>query len=312
MKLPIFTTIEEKRRAYDYEQVGSLDEALQVLKKWKKRDSDNVYFRGQAEGSWKIYASAQREWLDKELNVAYGCYHGFLSRLLSDFKENGSTFLKKYCKVVIDVSIFSTSQHYGAPTPFVDWTSSFDVALYFASLGNENCVGFETDSYCSVYCLAVGKGLKTPDNDLIRFSTLLENHKKEMQKVQREFGKIPGSDYQEALNFDVWKNFPVIWMEESENELMLISNPRLDLQGGAFVYNSDPEKSLDQIFTGRKMSDGDTDDLLLPKICCLDIHKSVLPQLQNYLKNKNIHFEILGLNSDDWGKTLYRQFRAHS
>lgn len=211
-----------------------------------------------------------------------------------------------------DVSIFSTSQHYGAPTPFVDWTSSFDVALYFASLGNENCVGFETDSYFSVYCLTVGKGPEPPDNDLTRFSTLLENHKEEMQKVQRELGKISGSDYREALKFDVWKEFPIIWMEESDDEWMQIANPRSDLQGGAFVYNNSPEKSLDQIFAGRKMSDMEnTDDLLLPKIRCLDIHKSVLPNLKKYLEEKNINSGSLGLNSDDWGANLYHQFRAN-
>lgn len=311
MKLPIFKTIEEKKQAYNYEQVNTLKEALEKLNELKNIDPVNTYFRGQAEGSWKIYASAQREWLVKELNCACGDYHSFLQNLLHYFKENGSTFLNKYCKVVTDVSVFSTSQHYGAPTPFVDWTSNVDIALYFASLGNENCVGFETDSYFSVYCLTVGKGAKTPNNDLTRFSTLLGNHKKEMQKVQQELGKISGSDYQEALNFDVWKGFPIIWMEESEDEWMQIANPRSDLQKGAFVYNSAPEKSLDQIFTGLKMSDmANTGELLLSKIRCLDIHKSVLPQLQNYLKDKNINSGSLGLSSGDWGATLYRQFWA--
>lgn len=221
-------------------------------------------------------------------------------------KRNGSPFLNKYCKVVTDISIFSTSQHYGAPTPFVDWTSNFDVALYFATLGDENCVGFETDSYFSVYCLTVGKGAETPDNDLCRFSTLLENHKEQMKDVQREWGKIPGSDYREALKFDVWKEFPIMWMEESDDEWMQIANPRSDLQGGAFVYNNSPEKSLDQIFTGRKMS-----DMEMPKIRCLDIHKSVLPNLKKYLEEENINSGSFGLNSDDWGANLYQQFRAN-
>ena len=133
-----------------------------------------------------------------------------------------------------------------------------------------------------------------------------------MQKVQRELGKISGSDYREALKFDVWKEFPIIWMEESDDEWMQIANPRSDLQGGAFVYNNSPEKSLDQIFAGRKMSDMEnTDDLLLPKIRCLDIHKSVLPNLKKYLEEKNINSGSLGLNSDDWGANLYHQFRAN-
>lgn len=51
MKLPIFTTVDEKRLAYDYELVHSLKDAVKILKNWKSLDPDNTYFRGQAEGS---------------------------------------------------------------------------------------------------------------------------------------------------------------------------------------------------------------------------------------------------------------------
>lgn len=315
MKLPIFKTIAEKQQAYNYKQAHSMSEIDYILRDWAedcKVNGCNAYFRGQAEGSWKIYASSQREWLVKELDRAYMNYNDFLEGLLEYFKIDAPIFLKNKCKVVTDISIFSTIQHYGVPTPFVDWTSNLDAALYFASLGNENCVGFETDSYFSVYYLTVGKGAETPNNDLYRFSTLLESHKEEMQKVQRELGKISGSDYQEILKFNVWKEFPVIWMEEFDDEWMQIANPRSDLQGGAFVYNSDPKKSLDQIFNGQKMYDWEnTEDLALPKIHCLDIHKSVLPELKQYLEEESINSGSLGLNSDNWGANFYRQFRVN-
>ena len=313
MKLPIFKTIAEKQQAYNYKRVYSLAEAHYILDSlyYELPEGCKAYFRGQAEGSWKIYASAQREWLLKELAYSHDSYSDFLGSLLHAFKSCGSEYLKKYCNVVADFSIFSTSQYYGAPTPFVDWTSNYDVALYFASLGNENCVGFETDSYFSVYYLTVGKGAEPPNNDLLKFSTVQESHKNEMKKVSPKWKKILGPDNQEALDFEVWGKYPVICMEESDDKWMQIANPRPDLQGGAFVYNNSPEKSLDQIFAEQKMIDKETGTFLSPQIHCLDIHKSALPELQSYLKDKNINSGFHGLCSNNWGANLYRQFLAN-
>ncbi|WP_288800942.1 FRG domain-containing protein [uncultured Fibrobacter sp.] len=315
MRVPAFKTIEEKRNAYQYRQVFQFQDLLEVFNEWR---SSNFYFRGQADGSWKIYSSLQREWITKELNERFSFYANYCESFLKFTGNRYRPFINRYCKVITDVSIFSTVQHYGAPTPFIDWTSNPLVALYFASLGNDLCIGDETSSFVSIYGISVGEGPSTPNNDLTRFSDLVANHKNQMDEVRGEWGNILGSDYSEIIRYSVWKAL-VLWMEEAEEEFMQIANPRSDLQNGAFIYNSEPEKSLDEIFTGKTLeSFGNTEEatngaevLFLPKIHCLDIHKSVLPQIRKYLQECNYDKRSLGLCGDNWGQNLYQDFLAH-
>ena len=339
MNLSTFKTIEEKSSAYEYTQVYSFTDLIFYLRLVSHNNPQNTYFRGQADGSWKLYSSMQREWLTRELYFRYSSYPEIISKFLNYIKEYNSTQLRNFCKIVTDISIFSTLQHYGAPTPFVDWTSDYKVALFFAThKSNELCVGNETNSFVSVYWLNVGDGTNNQDNDLTRFSQMLEQHKANMQVIIAENGKIPGSFYANATRFGIWKDIDALWMEESNDDFMKISNPRADLQSGAFVYTKDNQKSLDEIFTGEKISDDDCeggtlllDDspkncfiptstpsnvdktpkaapLCLPKIHCIDIHKSVVPQIKKFLQDRNITMETLGLNTDDWGQKAFQSF----
>jgi len=96
--------------------------------------------------------------------------------------------------------------------------------------------------------------------------------------------------YEDATKFSLWKKFPILWISESEKDYLKISNPRRDLQGGAFIYTNDPNKSLDEIFNGKSMNNVQVQysGLLLPKI----------------------HYDAanLGLNNQNWGETSFQEF----
>ena len=340
MDLPIFKTIEEKRKAYDYRQASSFEDALNTLQQVSAEGKEKVFFRGLAEGSWKIFSFAQREWITKELYHRFSSFDEYISSFLEYTKATESIRLNHICKVVADPSIFSVLQHYGAPTPFVDWTSDYKVALYFATQSsNGMCTGYETNSFVSVYLITLGKGASTPSNDLTSFADMIKQHRANMSAIITENGNIPGSNYADATFFGIWKKIQ-LWMEEAQDEeFMQISNPRSDLQCGAFVYTPESEKPLNEIFLGNKITDDDcttSGTSLLPpedpsityfkptlplndggnsaarqyypKIKCLDIHKSVVPQIQKYLRDKKINSSSLGLDSDNWGTATYKSF----
>ncbi len=313
MKLQVFETIKEKKKAFDYEQITSFDAVVKKVDEINERQKSRpIYFRGQANASWKIYSSAQREWITRELDKQYNDYAAFIRRLLDFSKTNYALFLKNECKIVTDISIFSVLQHYGAPTPFVDWTSDYNVALYFASQTAEQCLGNELNSFVSIYWLEVGDGPATPNNDLYPLSKVLEDYRQKINVSMQNLG-VSSSQieqfYKNATQFSVWGNLPILWIEESDEDYMKISNHRYDLQNGAFIFNKDSNKSLDEIFDGHELTNIPTqyDGLLLPKIHCIDIHKSVLPKIKKYLNE--IHYDAmgLGLNNQNWGEKFFQE-----
>lgn len=95
-------------------------------------------YRGNSSSAYMMYTSAQREWLTSEMNqwsgVSYlefikkGIDVALRTKLLSKvFNSYG------YARNRRDFPVLALLQHYGAPTPLLDWSYNHHVALYFAT-----------------------------------------------------------------------------------------------------------------------------------------------------------------------------------
>ena len=301
-----FQTIEQKKTAYDYQQAHSLKETLDILEKFHNKNPNSTYFRGQSNGSWKLYSFLQREWMSKGLNRFFDSYENLISKLL-DFSKNQLYPNSPNDANLTDCKIFSTLQHYGTPTPFVDWTSDYRSALYFASLIKpeyiENSKSQElASSYISVYWLVVGNRAETPNNDLTDIGMALndfyQNEAIELNSMEKQ------NIIEQFYNKTQWGNLPWFF-SDNYFPLVNIKNPRQNAQKGGFFYSGDCSKSLDEIFDGKESTNN------FPKIHCLDIDTSTVSEIQCYLKKENINNETLGLNSLDWGKLLFNYFLEH-
>lgn len=295
------------------------------------------FFRGQADGSWKIFSSMQREWILKELNHQYKSYEELVEKFLTFSKEYAIQKLNNVCNGKSDIGVFSALQHYGAPTPFVDWTSDYRIALYFASLTMADCVGKETSSFVSVYWLEVGDGAATPYNDLTSYAEMKSQYSLNFEANDVFDEKSKKDVVARVDEYNRWKE-NCLWMERSK-DFLDIFNPRINLQEGAFFYSPFESLSLDKIFCKEAESmDDDNEQTLMtedsdlhsvesftkvpqnfnntkkqesfPKIHCLDIHKSLIPRIQRYLCEHEINKETLGLNNQDWGVELFNKFLA--
>jgi hypothetical protein len=330
-KLDEYKTIKERENSFDRTVVTSFDELLKLLKKELKKE--NVFFRGQAQARWKIFSSIQREWIEKNLEYFHGSIDDFIEKLLLFCQEQLSKEIDTKCKEPYDVSILSMLQHYGAPTPFIDFTSNPDVALYFAVNNNNFIKGDEIDNFFSIYVIEGGVCL---NNNLCNFEniisnarqTILEERQSQDMEIATAFQEFPENSLKSINCLSV---FSVVYIKESGEEFLKISNRRIDLQNGLFLYQGKNSiNPLELHFSGKNADnvpylnedENDTNpfdstsvnkssnepELFLPKIKVYDVHKAVLNEANKYLTAKNINKDFLGFGSEDFGKVAFDQY----
>ena len=299
-----FLIIKQKEAAYNRQQADSLEDVLDILEKARKQ---NTYFRGQENGAWKITSSLQREWFLKKLDRYFGSnYQELIQKFLAFAKEKHTSCLQKYDAKLTDCGVFSVLQHYGAPTPFVDWTSDYNVALYFASNfstdNNNKSTNDLASSYISIYWIKVENNdeITNPDSNLSDLGEALDTISNfcDESGVDDNIAKEIIDNVQAECN---WGHLH--WFVSNKFPSYInIKNPRQEKQKGVFFYSSEYEKTLDEIF----------DDKDFSKIHCLDIPKALVPEIQEHVKNLNINDETLGLNSCNIGKMLFGYFLEHN
>ena len=173
MILPTYKSLEEKRKFFkknesnDFHHYGvntiwTLEKNLRLIETIRKNSANNVVFilRGVSEAKYKLYTSAQREWLANEWWHQRITFSDFVGRQLSYMKTD---FIKDYFRsmgiAINDLLLLSFLQHYGAPSPLLDFTTDPKVALFFAL---EHMQGTSSGSqgienYFSIYIILMDK-----------------------------------------------------------------------------------------------------------------------------------------------------------
>jgi hypothetical protein len=252
------------------------------------QDSRNTYiFRGMPEAKFKIFNTAQRAWFEISDTVDFSDeekYDNFIVKLLTECKKwNSGTvpnLLKTYeVNEKNSISYLSFMQHFGLPTPFVDFTKNANNALYFAveSLPydyreSEN----EIDNYFSIY-------YNFQDNTFFEGFNEIFN----LNRGNKNSGEF---DYQ-----DLTKN-GIILITDEIKEFKILNNIRIANQEGLFLYNNSPNLSLEEQY--KLLSDMYLDkfgDTIFEKLSatktfsgCLNIHKKFVKRIKDTLTEMNI------------------------
>lgn len=169
-ELPKYNDLEQKRNFFSNGQKESfvintkydLDKWFKDVQDEEKQESEidatAWIYRGMTESKYKLLTSSQRLWISNEMRQwANKSYIEFISDLVD--KANGNTLVKKvfdlynYSKSDREFPILSLLQHYGAPTPLMDWTYNNNVAFFFATDGlkKKEEPKVNIDNYFSVY-----------------------------------------------------------------------------------------------------------------------------------------------------------------
>jgi len=254
--------------------------------------SNGWVFRGQSNSSWNISSS-----LEREAN-RHGNRHiqKVERQTLKEIKQNSSVDLGHKLKATDDFSWLALLQHYGCNTRLVDFTESFDIALFFA-------VNELRENHSAVWAIS-----KRPLDDAIvtmlklTENTLTEDGIKEML-VNKSLTSAAG-------DMDSEQPF-VIHGKPKE------SNDRLVAQQGLFLcplqINSTFMENITKALhlTGKKepvpqlscledLKSISKQNAIIKFVICKDLQRSILC----YLKTKNITEATLFPGLDGFARSL--------
>ncbi len=309
-------TVEEFDKAYP--ELGKLGVQPQA-EKLHTKNRDWVIFRGMSEAKYKLYTSAQREWLTQDLKKVLGKdgFVDFIESLLVNLRENRvlDDYFEAENFAKSDLLYLSFLQHYGAPTPLLDFTCNKDVALFFATENyiRKYQVRGDIEDYFSIYVFP-------SDRDLVsyvdQFYNNADNVVSKGQPIRIDWKKKPDSikgavlsDIKEFL-FYIRNPLRAAEMKERGTQrLYSWSNPNIIAQQGCFILNPLPNEPLEYLCY--KNSNG-WRKLHIPHMKCFDIHKSLAPYIrEKYLKPKGITKETIYPDFKSIANDAYEAFKRN-
>jgi len=271
MRLKEYSDFEEKSKRFEkHIVIDSLELLEKFLNKVPELNKSNKVFRGVGDSKYMIYTSAQRTWITQELKYRFESFESYLKQIVSSFLSTNPVIAKFFEKIEIppkEIPVLSYLQHYGAPTPLIDFSHNLNVALYFAVDGLRHNPGNEIDNYFSVYILdeinevsfqqkikeEMEVLLKIDPKDILKRmpKSDQENEIRSLESIKKMFVKMEKSIKERLLDL---KNFPKAAPElisASEiNDINYFTHSNLNIlnQEGIFVLNTLAYTPLEEAF----------------------------------------------------------------
>jgi hypothetical protein len=270
------------KTSYEFDQWFARWEQFSKTRKYK------AYFRGMSEAKYKLFSSAQRLWMSEQMEEKKRQAPGldykdfvikFVEAALNDDTLLAKVFdlygIKGTCREFPCLSIL---QHYHAPTPLLDWTYNFKVALFFAAehvKAPAMIATNELDDYFAIYVITEETyrvtDIEYKESVASCFPPPTENaHTGQLYRLT-------------DVNLDV--PFKIDEANPFKDKLMVtIYNQHIIPQEGLFIFNPHPELSMDDLFNEEYIKDIPVNETNLPhsSFMVYNIHKS----LGEYVKEK--------------------------
>ena len=271
-----YTSFEEKK-----ESIHSLNnrikstEDVEKLFNWlgKAKEHGYIIFRGMSESNYKHYSHSQRQFSSLLHNrESYELFYELIIDTVEYAKKWNNGTIKKYLlKLGIEDNFFaylSLMQHYGIPTPLIDFTRNPYVALYFSTskhspLLNEN----DINEYCSLYFI---------NGDYHFLNGFRRHFENTIQKNLRD-----GYSKERAFFYGL-RFTPYLIIRENDLLFQISNNINIVNQEGLFILNGDPNQPLEDQHSLDRRREKNSSSRSSKLFGCWEIHKS----MNGYIREK--------------------------
>lgn len=310
MPLVNYQNFQEKEQFFNRHTINTIDE----FNNWRDsyRDNPNNWYRTLSESKYKAYTSVQRSWITNDeicqrIRNRYNinCLNDYVLRLLDLVKNNDAIYRHFAVQNVElnDALLFALLQHYGYPSPFLDFTYDLDTTLFFSipNGGNLPLPPFTPndtiDDYFSVYVI---------DGRIDWFQCSMQRIEAygaaNMERLLADFeGEVDTTEVQDqmrTLDYQTFRELPFVMVDGSSMGVQQIQipslgftanyhmeNPRADAQMGLFLCNPSENLVMEEVVYNT------TNQILIK---CFDIHKSLRSDIINtILAPQNITQETM-------------------
>ena len=248
---------------------SELDYCLKDLETKQKHRKERFLFRGHNEAAFKLYTSSQRFWDYRDLAITGINYTEAIVKMIKTLKDGPlHDYYKRLGVIQNDWLYLSFLQHYGAPSPLLDFSRRYDVALFFAF--DEVCFSGKTeiDNYVSMYYYRTVEAANGYSCSVIKLAEKAAENKLTMQGKQfwddLSYPKIIAEN--ETVIVPAYSRTSAIKNKNKEQvSIYSIANLNSTAQEGEFVCNGSSDKPLEEIWIRNS------------KAClhCIDIHKAL-------------------------------------
>jgi len=322
MKLPEYKSLEEKTPFFYHIKIDTkdvLDSHLEKLLEF----SPNCIFRGVNEAKYKLYTSVQRSWICNGLG-RHSTINLMVDSMITSLRNNVTLtdYYKSLNIIPTDLLYLGLLQHYSAPTPLLDFTHDYKTALYFATKGlSAGCSDSEIDDFFSLYYIDTDKY----GDQLVKMDEFLNDGLDAGAAMYEDIiSKYPGRHADKPLldSMEIYTR----WMKRHSFaddglcaiKMMFIDNP-LKFKGIATPYTHESlywsnlniiaQKGCFILYNNDRMPMEEyvSQSVCLPKIWCIDIHKSLAEYVQeHYLQG--LSEALLFPDINQLAKDAYKDF----
>lgn len=261
-------------------------------------------FRGQADSTWTLKTTFEREGQKNNLDTYY--YKTCESNIITDFQRQAFQYIQNIPPKDKFIDWLAYIQHYGGPTRLLDFTYSFYVAAFFSM----KSIDFKP----SIWCFNINNLI----SHQIEFKSLL--FEKGYRETLNAYVEAANQNIASKQNFGTTQKKGNIYLVEPYNQ-----EQRLGIQQGFFLFPTEIEltfeENLANSFGAKKgelspsnLPSVNFDDLSSKQgqdIHCLQIvfeDQSVIYESINQLRSMNISSATLFPGLDGFAKSLNFHF----